>query len=399
MSQKLVVLENCEVIDPKDIDTFIQRDGFQALRKAADQMSPEEVIDEIKSSGLRGRGGAGFPTGLKLDLTRKASAEEKFIICNADEGEVGTFKDRYILECDPFSLIEGIAIAGYAVGVRKAYIYLRQEYCRLLFDTLQNAIDQAKARGLLNIDVEVRVGAGAYVCGEESALIESIEGKRGDARYRPPYPTSEGLWGKPTSVNNVETLMNLPRIILRGADWFSAMGTERSKGTKVFSVCGDVRNPGVYELEMGTPLRELVEELAQAQDIKMVQVGGASGRVVPYEMIDTPLSFETVLGAGAVIVFDRSRDVVEVARRTMEFFEEESCGKCTPCREGTKRMVELLQSLEDGEGSKKGIKLMEDLSETMMLTSLCGLGQAAPNFFVDTLKYYRSEYECLIRNG
>jgi len=398
MPQKRVVLKNCEVIDPERVDTFIERDGFQALKKALG-MSPQEVIDEIKSSGLRGRGGAGFPTGLKLDLTRKSPGDEKFIICNADEGEVGTFKDRYILEHDPFSLIEGIGIAGYAIGASKGYIYLRQEYAPLLLGTLRNAIEQAEAKGLLNIDIEIQVGAGAYVCGEETALIESIEGKRGDVRYRPPFPPTEGLWQRPSAVDNVETLMNLPRIILQGADWFAAMGTEKSKGTKVFSVCGDVNSAGVYELEMGSSLRELVEELAQAREIKMVQVGGASGRVVPYEMIDTPLSFETVLGAGGVLVFNRSRDLVELARRTMEFFEEESCGKCTPCREGTRRMVELLEKLEHGEGTAKGIKWMEDLSETMMLTSLCGLGQAAPNFFMDTLKYYRPEYEARIHNA
>jgi len=395
MPQKRVVLKNCEIIDPRDIDTFIQRDGFQALGKAVEEMSPEEVIDELKSSGLRGRGGAGFPTGLKLDLTRRSPAEKKFIICNADEGEVGTFKDRYILEHDPFSLIEGIAIAGYAMGATKGYVYLRQEYSWLLLDSLQNAIDQAK--GLVNIEIEIQVGAGAYVCGEETALIESIEGKRGDVRYRPPFPPSEGLWKRPSAVHNVETLVNLPRIILRGADWFSAMGTERSKGTKVFSVCGDVTRPGVYELEMGSSLRELVEELAQAQEIKMIQVGGASGRVVPYEMIDTPLSFETVLGAGGVLVLNRSRDVVELARRTMQFFDEESCGKCTPCREGTKRMVEILERLERRRGRAKDIKLVGDLSETMMLTSLCGLGQAAPNFVVDTLEYYRADYESRIQ--
>lgn len=398
MPEKRVVLRNCEVIDPEDIDTFVRREGFQALAKA-EGMSPEEVIDEAKRSGLRGRGGAGFPTGLKLDLTRKSPGDEKFILCNADEGEVGTFKDRYILEHDPFTLIEGIAIAGHAMGAGKGYIYLRQEYCSLIFDTLQNAIHQAMAKGLLNIDIGIQVGAGAYVCGEETALIESIEGKRGDVRYRPPFPPSEGLWREPSAVHNVETLMNLPRIILNGAGWFSAMGTERSKGTKVFSVCGDVKNPGVYELEMGSSLRELVEELAGAEEIRMAQVGGASGRVVPYEMIDTPLSFETVLGAGGVLVFNQSRDVVELARRTMEFFEEESCGKCTPCREGTKRMVELLQTFEDGQGSRRDLSLMEDLAETMMLTSLCGLGQAAPNFLVDTLNYYRSDYESRIQDA
>jgi len=399
MPQKQVVLKNCGAIDPGDMDTYVQRDGFRALKRAVEEMSPQEVIGEIKSSGLRGRGGAGFPTGLKLDLTRRSPGEEKYIICNADEGEVGTFKDRYILRHDPFSLIEGIAIAGYAIGARKGYIYLRQEYVCLLLDSLQSALDQAAESGLLNMGIEVQAGAGAYVCGEETALIESIEGKRGDVRYRPPFPPSEGLWGQPSAVDNVETLMNLPRILLEGADWFAAMGTERSKGTKVFSVCGDVENPGVYELEMGSPLRELVEDLAQAREVRMVQIGGASGRVVPYEMIDTPLSYETVLGAGGVLVFNRSRDVVELARRTMEFFEEETCGKCTPCREGTKRMVELLRKLEKGKARQRDIKLMEDLSETMMLTSLCGLGQAAPNFFTDTLQYYRGDYESRIQDA
>lgn len=398
MPQKQVVLKNCKIIDPKDINTFIENDGFKALSKAMEEMSPEDVINEIKDSGLRGRGGAGFPTGLKLEFTRKSPEEEKFIICNADEGEVGTFKDRYIIEHDPFSLIEGIAIAGYAIGSSKGYVYLRGEYFSRLFDILKNAIDQAKAKKLLNIDIEIQVGAGAYVCGEETALIESIEGKRGDVRYRPPFPPSEGLWSKPTSVNNVETLMNLPFIILNGADCFSAMGTEDSKGTKVFSVSGDVRKPGVYELEMGSSLRELIEEFAQAEDVQMMQIGGASGRVVPYDMVDTALSFETVLGAGGVIVFNRSRDVIELARRTMDFFEEESCGKCAPCREGTKRMVEIIQRLENHRGRKKDLKLIEELAETMMLASLCGLGQAAPNFVVDTLKQYRDEYESRIND-
>lgn len=397
MPQKQVVLKNCNIIDPTNINTFIEKDGFKALKKAL-SMSQEDLIDLIKSSGLRGRGGAGFPTGLKFDLTRKSPGEEKFIICNADEGEVGTFKDRYILEHDPFSLIEGIAIAGYAIGATKGYIYLRSEYFSRVFNTLQNAIDQAVSKKFLTFDVEIQVGAGAYVCGEETALIESIEGKRGDVRYRPPFPPSEGLWGKPSAVDNVETLMNLPSIVLNSADWFSSIGTEKSKGTKVFSVCGDVKNPGVYELEMGSSLVELVEELAQAEELLMVQIGGASGRVVPYEMIDMALSFETVLGAGGVIVFNRSRDVVELAKKTMEFFEEESCGKCTPCREGTKRMVEILQRLDRNEGRKNDLLFIDDLSETMMLASLCGLGQAAPNFLMDTLKYYRGEYESRIQN-
>ena len=401
MPEKRVVLKNCGVIDPEDIDSYIANDGFSALDKALQNMTPPEVIEEIKNSGLRGRGGAGFPTGLKWDLASKAPGDEKYVICNADEGEVGTFKDRYTLEGDPFSPIEAIAIASYAVGAEKAYIYLRTEYHYLL-DTLEGAISQAKDRGFLesgdfSVDIEVYEGAGAYVCGEESALIESIEGKRGDCRPRPPFPPSEGLWGKPTIVNNLETLVNIPRIILEGAEWFSQIGTERSKGTKVFSVAGDVENPGVFELIMGSSLRELVEELALAKDTKMVQVGGASGRIVPYEEIDTPLAFEGVLGAGGVIVFNESRDVIEMVRKNAEFFEEESCGKCFPCREGTKRMLEILTRLSRGEGSRRELKFLEDLAETMMLASLCGLGQAAPNSLVDTLKYYRSEYESRIQ--
>jgi len=393
MAEKRVVLKNCEIIDPEKIDSYILNDGFTALKKAFD-LKPADVIDEIKRSGLRGRGGAGFPTGLKWDMTSKAAGEEKYVLCNADEGEVGTFKDRYILENDPYTLIEGIAIACYATGAKKAYIYLRAEY-NFLFDKLQEAVNQVKDKGFLQanaIDIEVFEGAGAYICGEESALIESIEGKRGEVRYRPPFPPTEGLWKKPTVIDNVETLMNIPRIIGYGADWFSQMGTERSKGTKVFSVCGDVERPGVYELIMGSTLRELVEGLAGARDIKMVQIGGASGRVVPYENIDTPLSFETVLGAGGVLVFNQSRDVIEMITKNAEFFEEESCGKCFPCREGTKRMHEIMLRFSKGMATSRDLEMLEDLSETMMLTSLCGLGQAAPNSVIDTLKYYRSEY-------
>lgn len=405
MPEKRVVLKNCGIIDPEDINSYIANDGFNALNKVLQEMTPAEVIEEIKKSGLRGRGGAGFPTGLKWDFASKAPGGEKYVICNADEGEVGTFKDRYILERDPFSLVEAIAIASYAIGAKKAYIYLRAEYHHL-FERLEMAISQAKERGSpvaeceeadFVFDIEVYEGAGAYVCGEETSLIESIEGKRGDSRPRPPFPPSEGLWAKPTIVNNLETLMNIPRIILGGTEWFSKMGTEQSKGTKVFSVSGDVEKPGVYELAMGSSLRELVEDLALAKNTKMAQVGGASGRVIPYENIDTPLAFETVLGAGGVIVFDQSRDVVEMVKKNAEFFEEESCGKCFPCREGTKRMVEILTHFSRGEGSKRELEFLEDLAETMMLTSLCGLGQAAPNSVVDTLKYYRSEYESRIQ--
>ena len=397
MPETRVILKNCGVIDPVSIDSYIKNDGFVGLDKAL-KMSQTDVIEEIKNSGLRGRGGAGFPTGLKWDLTYKAEGDEKYVLCNADEGEVGTFKDRYIIENDPFSLIEGVAIASYAVGAKKAFIYLRAEYNDLL-GKLNNAIDQTRKKGYLQsagVDIEVFEGAGAYICGEESALIESIEGKRGEVRYRPPFPPTEGLWRKPTVIDNVETLMNAPRIMAGGAEWYSQMGVDRSKGTKVFSVCGDVEKPGVYELVMGTPLRELVENLAQAKDVKMAQIGGASGRVVPYENIDTPLSFEAVLGAGGVIVFNQSRDVIQMVLMNMAFFEEESCGKCFPCREGTKRLLEIVTRFHEGVAYERDLQALEDLSETMMLTSLCGLGQAAPNSLVDTLKYYRSEYESRI---
>ena len=393
MPQNRIILKNCEVIDPSDISTHLERDGFKALAKARREMTPEETIAEVKASGLRGRGGAGFPCGLKWELARKAQADEKFLICNADEGEVGTFKDRYILENDPFTLIEGMGIAAYAIGAKSAYIYLRAEYHYLL-DLLNNAIDQAKEKGLIeHLEIHIREGAGAYICGEESALMDSIEGKRGEARFRPPFPPTKGLWGKPTIINNVETLMNIPRIILNGAGWYSKMGTEQSKGTKVFSVSGDVEKPGVYELTLGSPLREIVEDLAGAQDVTLVQVGGATGGIVPYSMIDTPLSYETVLGSGAVTVLDQSRDVIDFVYRTMEFLAEESCGKCTPCREGTEVMVEIFGRLKNGEGVQEDIQALEDLSHTMMLSSLCGLGQAAPIPVLDTLRYFRNEYE------
>ena len=396
MPEKRVVLKNCEVIEPNRITTYLDRDGFKALAKAQD-MTQDQVIEEMKASGLRGRGGAGFPCGLKWEMARQAPGTEKYVICNADEGEVGTFKDRYILERDPFTLIEAMAIAGYAIGAKKGYIYLRAEYHYIL-DLLRNAISQTRERGFLaNFDIEIREGAGAYICGEESALMDSIEGKRGEVRYRPPFPPTKGLWEKPTIINNVETLMNIPQIILNGAQWFSQMGTERSKGTKVFSVSGDVKKPGVYELVLGSQLRELVEDLAMAEKVKMVQVGGATGRIIPDSMLDTPLSFEAILGAGAVTVFDESRDIVEVVYRTLEFLAEESCGKCAPCREGTEALVEILGRFTRGEGGNRDIAALERLSQAMMLSSLCGLGQAAPNPVVDSLQYFRDDYESRIR--
>ena len=392
MPEKRVVLKNCEAIDPRDISTYLARDGFKALEKVRKKMTPEQTIEEVKASGLRGRGGAGFLCGAKWELARKAAGDERFLICNADEGEVGTFKDRYILEHDPFSLIEGMAITGYAMGAKKAYLYLRAEY-HFLLDLLFNALKQVKEKGFLeHLDIEIREGAGAYICGEESALMNSLEGRRGEVRFRPPYPPIKGLWEKPTIINNVETLVNIPQIILNGPKWFNDLGTGQSKGTKVFSVSGDVEKPGIYELVMGSELKELLD-LAGTKKVKMVQVGGASGRVIPPSLIHTPLSYETVLGSGAITVFDESRDVIDFAYRTMEFLAEESCGKCAPCREGTEVMLEILGRLARGEGEQPDLEILEELSSVMMLASLCGLGQSAPVPVLDTLKVFRKEYE------
>jgi NADH:ubiquinone oxidoreductase subunit F (NADH-binding) len=397
--EKKILLANCGVTDPGDIDAFLDRGGFKALDKARTRMTPDEIVQEIKASELKGRGGAGFSCGVKWELARRMEADEKFLICNADEGEVGAFKDRHLLEHDPFTLIEGIAIAAYAIGAGRAFIYLRAEYHHLL-DGLKNAAEQSRQRGFLQgLRIEIHEGAGAYVCGEESALMDSIEGRRGEARLRPPFPSSIGLWGKPTAINNVETLMTIPPIVSRGARWFSAMGTEKSKGTKLFSVCGDVARPGVYEMVLGSPLKELVIDLAGAESIKMVQVGGATGGVIPYSMITTPLAYETVLGSGAVIVFDQTREVLDFVYRTMAFLAGESCGKCAPCREGTEAMMEILTRLSQGDGRQEDIQLLEDLSAAMMVSSLCGLGQAAAVPLLDTLKYFRNDYEMRIRQS
>jgi NADH:ubiquinone oxidoreductase subunit F (NADH-binding) len=391
--EQRLVLENCGVIDPGNIETYLDRGGFAALEKARSAMSPEEVIAAVRAAGLRGRGGAGFDCGLKWRMAREAEGEETYLICNADEGEVGTFKDRFILENDPFTLIEGIAIAGYAIGARRAYVYLRAEYHRLL-DSLLLAIGQARDRGFLELlDLQVREGAGAYVCGEESALLNSLEGLRGEARFRPPFPTTKGLWGLPTIVNNVETLMNVPAIIARGPDRFAENGTAESKGTKVFSVSGDVARAGVYELVMGSSLKELVVDLCGASGVKMVQVGGAGGEIVPASMIDTPLCYETVLGSGGVTVFDESRCVIDIVLRNLEFFADESCGKCTPCREGTEAMVEILGRLSRGDGVEQDLESLEELSEVMTSSSLCGLGQGAAVPVRDSLRHFRHEYQ------
>ena len=392
MSEKRILTENCGVFDPRDINTFVANQGFQAWRKARKDMTPQGVIEEINQAGLRGRGGAGFPCGVKWQLARKAEGERKYLICNADEGEVGTFKDRYLIENDPFNLIEGMAIAAYAIGADQAFIYLRAEY-RYLLEALRNAILQAAEAGYLEgLRIEIREGAGAYICGEESALMNSIEGKRGEARFRPPFPPVSGLFGCPTIINNVETLANVPLIIRNGAKWYRQIGTKDSKGTKLFCVSGDVYRPGLYELEMGSSLREMVIDLAGAKDVKMVQVGGSAGRVIPSSMIDTPLAYESVMGSGAVIVFDHSRDVVDFLYRTMEFLNEESCGLCTPCREGTESMMEVLGRLVNGEGVQGDLEGLEALCGPMASASLCGLGQSAPTPVRDCLRHFREAF-------
>ena len=391
MAEKRIVLSNCGIVDPQDIESYLKAGGFKAYDKAR-RMKPKAIVDEVKRSGLTGRGGAGFSCGLKWELAMNAKGRQKYLICNADEGEVGAFKDKYILSHDPFGLIEGMCIAGLAIGARQAYIYLRSEY-HALNSLLSSAVEQARSRGYLKeTDIKVFEGAGAYVCGEESALMNSIEGQRGESRYKPPYPPTRGLWNIPTIINNVETLMNIPHIINNGAAWFSAMGTGRSKGTKVFSVSGDVGKPGVYELEMGSPLKELVVDLAGAGEIKAIQVGGATGNIIPGYMIDTPLSHETFLGSGAVVVFNSSRDIIDIVYSDMRFLNEESCGKCTPCREGTEVMLEILGRLQQGDGRERDINTLEELARVMAAASLCGLGQAAAVPVLDTLKYFRNEY-------
>jgi len=391
VAEKRIVLSNCSAIDPEDIETYLARGGFKALEKAR-SMKPKAIVEEIKQSGLTGRGGAGFNAGLKWELALKAKGKTKYLICNADEGEVGTFKDKYILSGDPFGLIEGMAIAGLAIGAIRAYIYLRWEY-HFLMDLLRQAIAQVKTRGFLtHMDIEVFEGAGAYICGEESALMNSIEGERGESRYKPPYPPQRGLWDMPTIINNVETLMNVPHIINNGAAWFSAMGTAKSKGTKVFSVSGDVKRPGVYELEMGSSLKELVVNLAGADDIKAIQVGGSTGSIMPARMIDLPLAHESYLGSGAIVVLNSSRDIIKAVYNNMHFLNDESCGKCTPCRDGTEVIIEILGRLVQGEGMEGDIEALEDLAQTMAVASLCGLGQAAAVPLLDSVKYFRDEY-------
>ncbi len=414
--QQRIVLRNCGIIDPESIDEYIGSDGYSALRKCLTDMSPQEVIDEVKESGLRGRGGAAFPTGLKWQFTQKASGQPKYVVCNADEGEPGTFKDRLILEGDPHSLIESMAIAGYAIGSNKGYMYIRGEYT-LSIERMQLAIEQARKRGFLgenilgtefSFDIEIRQGAGSYVCGEETALIASIEGKRGEPFYKPPYPTDAGLWGKPTLINNVETLANIPPIIMHGGRWFREIGTAKSPGTKVFTLTGNVANKGLIEVPMGITLREVVYEIGGGipggHKFKMAQTGGTSGGCIPAEQLDLSMDYDTLaeagtaLGSGALLIIDDTHCIVDIVKCFMQFFKNESCGKCTPCREGTYQMYNILDRISKGKGNPKDIDNMMVLSRTMMRSSLCGLGQAAPNPVVTTLYFYRDEYNAHIRD-
>ena len=391
MAEKKIILANCGVINPHDINTYVAKGGFKALERAR-RMRPAAIVQEIKKSGMTGRGGAGFPCGVKWELALNTKSKQKYVICNADEGEVGTFKDKFLLSNDPFTLIEGICISALAIGAQQAYIYLRAEY-HFLLDLLNGAIKQAADKGMLkNVNIQVVEGAGAYICGEESALMNSIEGRRGESRYKPPYPPQRGLWDYPTIINNVETLMNVPHIINNGSAWFSVMGTGRSKGTKVFSVSGDVSKPGVYELEMGSCLHELVVDLAGAVDVKAVQVGGSTGSIVPGHMLDIALAHETCLGSGAVVVLNSRRDIIDAVYNDVHFLNEESCGKCTPCREGTEVMIEILDRLRRVEGMEGDIETLENLAQAMAIASLCGLGQAAAVPVMDSLRYFRDEY-------
>jgi NADH:ubiquinone oxidoreductase subunit F (NADH-binding)/(2Fe-2S) ferredoxin/NAD-dependent dihydropyrimidine dehydrogenase PreA subunit len=408
--QKRIALKNCGVINPEEIDEYIAFDGYKALERVLIEMTPEEVIETIKQSGLRGRGGAGFPTGKKWELTRNSEGTQKYVVCNADEGDPGAFMDRSILEGDPHSVLEAMAIAAYAIGANQGYIYVRAEY-PIAVHRFQVAIDQAREYGILgknifgtkfDFDVDIRLGAGAFVCGEETALLESIEGKRGQPRVKPPYPAQSGLWGKPTLINNVETYANIAQIILKGAEWYSSIGTETSKGTKVFALGGNVNNIGLVEVPMGTTLREIVYDIGggipNGREFKAAQTGGPSGGCIPKEHLDTPIDYESLkeigsmMGSGGLIVMDDTKCMVCLAKFYLEFTVSESCGKCTPCRIGTKRMLEILTRLCDGEGSELDIYKLEKLAVNIQKASICGLGQSAPNPVISTLKYFREEF-------
>ncbi len=415
--QKTIALRNRGLINAEEIDEYIARDGYSGAAKALTEMTPEEVIEEMKKSGLRGRGGAGFPTGLKWTFASKAKGDMKYVLCNADEGDPGAFMDRSVLEGDPHAVLEGMIIGGYAIGAVKGYIYCRAEY-PLAIKMLTRALEQAGEYGLLgkerrgsgySLDIEVYQGAGAFVCGEETALMGSIEGRRGMPRPRPPFPANQGLWNKPSVLNNVETYACVPQIILEGGDWFASVGTINSKGTKVFALTGDVNNVGLVEVPMGTSVRDIVFEIGGGipggKKIRAVQLGGPSGGCIPESTLDTPIDYEeitklgAIMGSGGLIVMDESSCMVDAARFFMEFCQEESCGKCTPCREGTKRMLEILTRICNGKGKDGDIELLEEMAPYVKDSSLCGLGQTAPNPVLTTIRYFRDEYEVHIHKN
>lgn len=408
--QMRVALKNCGVINPEDIDEYIAFDGFKALHKVVTTMSQNEVIDEISKSGLRGRGGAGFPTGKKWAFVKMAEGEQKYVVCNADEGDPGAFMDRSILEGDPHAVLEAMSIAAYAVGANKGYIYVRAEY-PIAVQRLKIAIEQEREYGILGqkifgtnfeFDIEIRLGAGAFVCGEETALLESVEGKRGQPRLKPPYPANSGLFQKPTLINNVETYANVTQIILKGADWYSSIGTETSKGTKVFALGGNVNNVGLVEVPMGTTLREIIYDIGggipNGRAFKAAQTGGPSGGCIPKENLDTKIDYESLqaigsmMGSGGLIVMDDTKCMVNIAKFYLDFTVSESCGKCTPCRIGTKRMYEILEKICEGKGTEEDLDKLENLAENIKKSSVCGLGQTAPNPVLSTMKYFKDEY-------
>ena len=414
--QHRIALRNCGVIDPENIDEYLAFDGYKALEKALTTMTREQVIEEILKSGLRGRGGGGFPTGLKWKFAAASQADQKYVACNADEGDPGAFMDRSVLEGDPHAVLEAMAIAGYAIGATEGYIYVRAEY-PIAVKRLEIAIGQAREYGLLgknifetgfDFDIHIRLGAGAFVCGEETALMRSIEGKRGEPTPRPPFPAVKGLFAKPTMLNNVETYANVAQIILHGADWFASMGTEKSKGTKVFALGGKINNTGLVEVPMGTPLRTIIYDIGggipNGKKFKAVQTGGPSGGCLPAELLDTPVDYDnliaagSMMGSGGMIVMDEDNCIVDIARFFLDFTVDESCGKCAPCRIGTRRMLEILQRIVAGKGQEGDIEKLENLANTIKATALCGLGQTAPNPVLSTIKFFRNEYEAHIRD-
>ena len=408
--QKRVALRNCGVINPENIEEYIAMDGYFALNKVLTEMTPDDVIKVILDSGLRGRGGGGFPTGRKWMFAKASVSDKKYVVCNADEGDPGAFMDRSILEGDPHALIEAMAIAGYAIGADEGWVYVRAEY-PIAVKRLSIALEQAREYGLLgknifgtdfNFDIHIRLGAGAFVCGEETALLTSIEGNRGEPRVRPPFPAVKGLWGQPTIVNNVETYANIAQIIMKGADWFSSMGTETSKGTKVFALGGKIKNTGLVEIPMGTTLREVVEEIGggipNGKKFKAAQTGGPSGGCIPASLIDTPIDYDnlikigSMMGSGGLIVMDEDSCMVDIAKFFLEFTVDESCGKCAPCRIGTVRLLEILEKITSGNGEMEDLDKLEELANYIKSASLCGLGQTAPNPVISTLRYFRDEY-------